>query len=178
MAVLNPFGFRPVRHYTGGEIRTQGFERGIADGYTTPIYMGQPVKWSGGYLVPAAAGDTNIAGIFSGCQYEDPGRDHSVQFSPFFPGSASAKKVVAHVHTDPYIIYQVQTSTADVTARGQYADFAGSGGSPITGDAAITLGAAGASKANFLIIDRFDIPENDWGANVIVEVIFAEHLAK
>lgn len=178
MAALNPFGFRPVRHLSGGEIRTQGFERGIADGYTTPIYTGQPVKWSGGYLVPAAPGDTNIFGIFAGVQYEDPGRDHVIQFAPYFPGSATAKNIVAHVHSDPALIFQVQTTTAAITARGQFADFAGSGGSAITGDAAITLGTAGGTKANFFILDRFDIPENDWGANVIVEVIFAEHVLK
>ena len=177
MAVLNPFGFRPVRHYSGGEIRTQGFERGIADGYTTPIYLGQPVKWSGGYLVPAAGGDT-VAGVFAGCQYEDNGRDHVIQFAPWFPGSATAKNIVAHVHSDPWLIFQVQATNMDITARGSYADFTGSGGNTITGDAAITLGAAGGTKANCLIIDRFDIPENDWGNNVIVEVIFAEHVAK
>lgn len=178
MAVLNPFGFKPVRHHSGGEIRTQGFERGIADNYATPIYLGQPVKWSSGYLVPASAGDTNIFGIFAGCRYDDPSTFHNVQFRPYYPGSATAKNIVAHVHSDPWIIFQVQSTTAAITDRGGFADFTGSGGNTTTGDSATKLGSISGTKANFYVLDRFDIPENDWGANVIVEVLFAEHALK
>jgi hypothetical protein len=175
---FQPFGLRPVRHFSGGEIRTQGFERGIADGSTSPLYMGQPVKWDGGFIVAAAPGDTNIAGVFAGVEYRDSGRDHAVQFSPHFPGSATAKNIVVHVHTDPQIIYQIQGANVPATARGTYADFVGTGGNAITGDSAVALGTPGATKANFYIVDRFDIPENPWGANAIVEVVFAEHVLK
>lgn len=178
VATFQPFGLRPVRHHSGGEIRTQGFENGIADGTVTQIYMGQPVKWASGYLTAAAPGDTNIAGVFAGCQYFDSSRDHAVQFQPAYIGSATTKNILVHVHTDPWIIYQIQGATTPLTMRGQFADFTGSGGNAITGDSAVAIGTASGTKANFRIIDRFDIPENPWGTNTIVEVIFAEHLDK
>lgn len=178
----NPYGLRPVRHLTGGEIRTQGFMNGIADGYMTTIYTGQPVKWSSGYLVPAAAGDTNIFGVFAGCQYDDTGRDHVVQFSPYYAASATSKNILAHVHTDPNIVFLILSDSVAITDRGKYADFVigDPAGSTITGNASITLGTPGGSVANFFILDRFEIPasENPWGDDCQVEVVFAEHVFK
>lgn len=179
-ATAAPFGLRPVRHLTGGEIRTMGFQNGVADGSTAVFYMGQPLKWSSGYLVAASAGDTTIAGVFAGCQYIDTAasRFHAVQFSATYPGVTTSKDVLIHMHVDPQIIFQIQGSTAvAITDRGRYADFTGSGGNSITGDSAVALGTPGGSVANFLILDRFEIPENDWGSGYpIVEVVFAEHL--
>lgn len=181
-ATAAPFGLRPVRHYSGGEIRTQGFPNGVADGSTAVFYMGQPLKWSSGYLVAASAGDTNIAGVFAGCEYIDTAssRLHAWQTGTTYPGLTTSKNVLIHMHTDPWIIYQIQGSTAvAITDRGRYADFTGSGGNAITGDSAVALGTPGGSVANFRILEKFEIPENDWGTGYpIVEVIFAEHLDK
>jgi len=177
-ATAAPFGLRPVRHLQGGEIRTMSFPNGVADGTVVTFYMGQPLKWSSGYLVAASAGDTSIAGVFAGCEYFDTAKFHAAQFQPTYTGTATTKNVLIHMHVDPQIIFQIQGSTAlAITDRGRYADFTGSGGNSITGDSAIALGAAGGSVANFLILEKFEIPENDWGTGYpIVEVVFAEHL--
>jgi hypothetical protein len=178
-ATAAPFGLRPVRHLSGGEIRTQGFQNGVADGSTAVFYMGQPLKWSSGYLVAATAGDLTVAGVFAGCEYIDTAssRFHAWQTSTTYGGVTTSKNVLIHMHTDPNIIFQIQGSTAvAITDRGRYADFTGSGGSTITGDSAIALGTPGGSVANLLILDKFEIPENDWGTGYpIVEVVFAEH---
>jgi hypothetical protein len=179
-ATAAPFGLRPVRHLSGGEIRTQSFFKGVDDGSTATFYLGQPLKWSSGYLVAASAGDTTIAGVFAGCQYIDTAstRFHAVQFAASYAGVSTTKDVLIHMWTDPNIIFQIQGSTAvAITDRGRYADFTSSGGSAITGDSAISLGTPGGSVANLLILDRFELPDNDWGTGYpIVEVVFAEHL--
>ena len=60
------FGFRPVRHLTGGVIRTE--EMNIAANYGTAIYTGSVVEAvAAGGIEIAAAGDTQLAGIFVGC---------------------------------------------------------------------------------------------------------------
>jgi hypothetical protein len=177
-ATAAPFGLKPVRHHSGGEIRTQGFPNGVADGTVVNFYMGQPLKWSSGYLVAASAGDTNIAGVFAGCQYIDNTRFHAVQFQPTYQGTANTKDVLIHMWTDPQIIFQIQASTAlTIADRGKFADFTGSGGSTVTGDSAIALGTTGTGIANFFVIEKFEIPENDWGTGYpIVEVKFTEHV--
>jgi hypothetical protein len=179
-ATAAPFGLRPVRHLSGGEIRTQGFPKGVDDGSTATFYLGQPLKFTSGYLVAASAGDTSIAGVFAGCQYIDTAstRFHAVQFAASYAGVSTTKDVLIHMWTDPNIIFQIQASTAAaITARGQYADFTSSGGNAITGDSAISLGTLGAGVANLLVLDRMEIPDNDWGTGYpIVEVVFAEHL--
>ena len=64
------FGFRPVRHLTGGVIRTE--EMNIAANYDTAIYTGNVVEAvAAGGIEIAAAGDTQLAGIFGGCFYTE-----------------------------------------------------------------------------------------------------------
>ena len=65
------FGFRPTRHLSGGDIRTE--EYAIAANYGTAIYTGQVVEAvAGGGVEAAAAGDTQHVGVFGGCFYTDP----------------------------------------------------------------------------------------------------------
>ena len=65
------FGFRPTRHLSGGDIRTEEFA--IAANYGTAIYTGQVVEAvAGGGVEAAAAGDTQQAGVFGGVFYTDP----------------------------------------------------------------------------------------------------------
>ena len=59
------FGFKPTRHLTGGQIRTE--EYAIAANYGSAIYTGQVVEAvAGGGIEAAAAGDTQQAGVFAG----------------------------------------------------------------------------------------------------------------
>ena len=61
------FGARPVRHLTGGQIRTNEYK--IASGTSSNIFTGDFVKLlATGYIDVAAAGN-RILGVFAGCQY-------------------------------------------------------------------------------------------------------------
>ena len=68
------FGFRPVRHLTGGLIRTNEYK--IAANYGTSIFQGTPVLavTAGGIEVADDSSGTPsvILGIFGGCFYTDP----------------------------------------------------------------------------------------------------------
>ena len=61
------FGFKPVRHLTGGQIRTE--EYAIANYYHgTSIFSGNVVEaQAAGGIENAAAGDTQQLGVFGGC---------------------------------------------------------------------------------------------------------------
>ena len=62
-----PNGLKPVRHLTGGVIRTEEFK--IASGSSTAIFTGDCVKLLGtGYIDECDAGD-RILGVFAGCSY-------------------------------------------------------------------------------------------------------------
>jgi hypothetical protein len=64
------FGFRPVRHLTGGEIKRSQYK--IAANYNTAIYKGQAVKAVTAGGIEAAAAGNVVLGIFYGCFYTDP----------------------------------------------------------------------------------------------------------
>ena len=59
------FGFRPVRHLTGGEIRANEYT--IAANYGTDIFQGQCVKAVTAGGIEAAAAGNVILGVFGGC---------------------------------------------------------------------------------------------------------------
>ena len=57
------FGFKPTRHLTGGQIRTE--EYAIAANHGTSIFNGQVVEAvAAGGIEQAAAGDTQQLGVF------------------------------------------------------------------------------------------------------------------
>ena len=59
------FGFRPTRHLTGGQVRTE--EANIANNYDTAIYTGQVVEAvTAGGVEAATVGDVQQAGVFGG----------------------------------------------------------------------------------------------------------------
>jgi hypothetical protein len=104
------FGFRPVRHLTGGEIRANEYT--IAANYGTDIFQGQCViAVTAGGIEAAAAGNV-ILGVFGG----------------------NASDIVALVYDDPRIVFEVQhdgTGTAAMNFAGF--DFTGTAGSSATG---------------------------------------------
>jgi len=125
------FGFRPVRHLSGGLIRTN--EYAIAANYGTAIYQGQCViAVTAGGIEAAAAGNV-ILGVFGGCFYTDPTTSKPT-FSNHYPASTNASDIVAQVYDDPRIVFEVQhdgTGTAAMNFGGF--DFTGTGGSTLSG---------------------------------------------
>ena len=129
------FGFRPVRHLTGGLIRTNEYK--IAANYGTSIFQGTPVLavTAGGIEVADDSSGTPsvILGIFGGCFYTDPTTSKPT-FSNYYPASTNASDIVAQVYDDPRIVFEVQhdgTGTAAMNFGGF--DFVGKSGSTPTG---------------------------------------------
>ena len=129
------FGFRPVRHLTGGLIRTNEYK--IAANYGTSIFQGTPVLavTAGGIEVADDSSGTPsvILGIFGGCFYTDPTTSKPT-FSNYYPASTNASDIVAQVYDDPRIVFEVQhdgTGTAAMNFGGF--DFTGTSGSTLSG---------------------------------------------
>ena len=125
------FGFRPVRHLTGGDL--QANEYTIAANLGHDIFHGQCVKAvTAGGIERADAGDV-ILGIFNGCFFTDPTTSKPT-FSNYYPGSIAAADIVAYVYDDPRIVFEVQhdgTGTAAMNFSGF--DLVGTGGSTLSG---------------------------------------------
>jgi len=125
------FGFRPVRHLSGGELRTNEYK--IAANYGTAIYQGQAViAVTAGGIEAAGAGNV-VLGIFAGCFYTDPTTSKPT-FSNHYPASTNASDIVAQVYDDPRIVFEVQhdgTGTAAMNFGGF--DLVGTGGTTASG---------------------------------------------
>ena len=125
------FGFRPVRHLSGGELRTNEYK--IANNYGTVIYQGQVVKAVAAGGIEAAAVGNVVLGIFGGCFFTDPTTSKPT-FSNYYPASTAAADIVAFVYDDPRIVFEAQhdgTGTAAMNFSGF--DLVGTGGSTTTG---------------------------------------------
>ena len=125
------FGFRPVRHLSGGELRTNEYKS--AANYDTSIFQGSPVlAVTAGGIEVAAAGNV-VLGVFAGCFYTDPTTSKPT-FSNHYPASTNASDIVAFVYDDPRIVFEVQhdgTGTAAMNFGGF--DLVGTSGSTTTG---------------------------------------------
>ena len=65
------FGFRPTRHLTGGQVRTEEYL--IASGLTKVIYTGSPVMAvAGGQITLGTVSAVQHLVVFNGCFYTDP----------------------------------------------------------------------------------------------------------
>jgi len=174
-------GFKPLRHLTGGQIRTSDYLIAIA--YDTSIFTGDPVKLvAGGGIELAAAGNT-ILGIFQGVSWT--ASDGEVKFSRYWPGAQSgATNVSALVIDDPYVTYSVfddgDSDFLTISDVGFSADHVAGSGSTVTGISAVKLdtSSASATAAGFKIIRAVTRPGNDYGtangSQVEVEVMVNE----
>jgi hypothetical protein len=113
-----PFGFQ-LAGTLDGTVGSLGQQtRLIANGYTTPIYSGDPVvsKDTGYIQVLVAGSATPAAGIFAGCTYLNTSLGRTV-WSPSWPGSGATGDVTAYVITNTNATFLVQaTTTAGQTA--------------------------------------------------------------
>jgi len=132
------FGFRPTRHLTGGQVRTE--EAKIANNYDTAVYTGQVVAAvTAGGIEAAAAGGVQQVGVFGGVFYTDPTTSKPT-WKAYYPASTAAADIVASVYVDPEIVYEAQhsgTGTAAMNNSGM--DFAGVAGSTVTGQSTSEL---------------------------------------
>jgi hypothetical protein len=176
------FGFRPTRHLSGGQMRTE--EYAIAANYNTAIYTGQVVEAvAAGGIEAAAAGDTQQLGVFGGCFYTDPTTSKPT-YNAYYPASTNASDIVAYVYADPDIVFEAQHDGTGTAAMNHSAlDFAGVGGSTTTGISTSELATStSGTGAGFKQIGISKDPENSdtSSANANAYCVFStgEHVYK
>ena len=176
------FGFKPTRHLTGGQIRTE--EYAIAANHGTSIFNGQVVEAvAAGGIEQAAAGDVQSIGVFGGCFFTDPSTSKPT-FKAFYPASTNASDIVATVYADPYIVYEAQHDGTGTAAMNNSAfDFTGTSGSTLSGQSTSEIDTSSSgTSGGFKQIGISKDPENsDTGsANANAYVVFntGEHVFK
>jgi len=82
------FGFRAVRHLSGGTPRTEEYL--IASGLTKVVYTGSPVMAvAGGQITLGTVSAVQYLGVFNGCFYTDPTTSKPT-WKAYYPGSITA----------------------------------------------------------------------------------------
>ena len=133
------FGFRAVRHLSGGTPRTEEYL--IASGLTKVIYTGSPVMAvTGGQITLGTVSAVQHLGVFNGCFYTDPTTSKPT-WKAYYPGSITASDIVANVYADPQIIYEGQHDGTATVANNNHAnhDHVGTGGSTINGQSSAEI---------------------------------------
>jgi len=173
-----PRGFVPIRHLSGGTIRSSRYS--IASGSGNAIHYGDLVKLlATGYIDVAAAGDTNIIGVFQGWNSKDASGD--VRFERRWAagqttlGGADAD---ADVIDDPAVIFEAQASTFALTNVGNNADITATAGDAVSGLSrhSIDMSSPGSGTAQIRILRLSSGSET--GAFAKVECLINEHLLK
>ena len=133
------FGFRAVRHLSGGTPRTEEYL--IASGLTKVIYTGSPVMAvSTGVITLGTVSAVQHLGVFNGCFYTDPTTSKPT-WKAYYPGSITASDIVANVYADPQIIFEGQHDDTATLANNTHAnhDYVGTGGSTINGQSSAEI---------------------------------------
>lgn len=107
------YGFIPVKHVTGGVIRTNNFEDYfITSAYDTDLYTGDPVmKVADGSIELCLAGNAAYVGIFAGVQYVDSDTG-DVIYNARWPADKAATDIKALVWDDPWMKMKVEADQA------------------------------------------------------------------
>jgi len=133
------FGFRAVRHLSGGTPRTEEYL--IASGLTKVIYTGSPVMAvSTGVITLGTVSAVQHLGVFNGCFYTDPTTSKPT-WKAYYPGSITASDIVANVYADPQIIFEGQHDGTATLANNPHAnhDYVGTSGSTINGQSSAEI---------------------------------------
>ena len=162
-----PFGFRPTKMLGGAPFNGSQPEYGIASTYNTNIFSGDAVELhTDGTVTIAAAGQTNILGVFNGCFYTDS--TGAPNWSKYWPASTTSTDAVAFVVDDPNVLFEAQEDSTDIGAswpanRGSNANFVSThAGSTKTGRSKQELDSDNitAATANFRIVELSKDPDN------------------
>jgi hypothetical protein len=108
-----PYGVKPV-NLIGGQVFA-GSTRNlpIQYNYGTPLFNGDLVTLSAGYVViatyPVSTTNTTV-GVFLGCYYTNPTTKQRL-FSQYYPGNVTAGDITAIIGDDPDQVMKVAVST-------------------------------------------------------------------
>lgn len=155
------FGLRLTRSQGMEGFTGNSFEYPILSTNANPIYTGDPVVLSGGYIVAATAVAGPILGIFNGCRYVDSRGDY--QFENQWDGSTGNTLIFATVAIPVASMFHVRGETGVTFSQadvGAAHPFVVNAGSPQYGDSRYTINAAGAGS--LVVHGLVDIPGNTW----------------
>jgi len=170
------FGLRPAFH-PSGVVRPVAMT--IESGYNANILQFQPVLISATGNIQAAGASTPFVGSFMGVEFTDS--DGRRRVSNKWIANTTGTDVIAYATSDPYIVYQIQSTAAvDVTNIGNQYDFGSiTGGSTVTGLSAATLDVATVSTSGSNTMRLIGItpgPDNAFGDTyVICQVEISDH---
>lgn len=171
-----PAGLIPVRHMTGGAIRTN--EYSIASEYNTDIFTGDVVEMTGTgkNVAKAAAENVDNIGVFVGCRYKNAQGEQI--FSRYWPASTVATDVVALVVDDPNVVFEVQCDTLAAADIGALCDWNVGTGNKKTGRSGLYAVASvtGTTDKGLRLMQLVGKPDNAFGTYAKAEVTFAEHV--
>tara|TARA_R110000751_G_scaffold41845_1_gene97753 strand:+ start:1475 stop:2038 length:564 start_codon:yes stop_codon:yes gene_type:complete len=168
-----PRGFWPIRHLTGGTIRTGEYT--IASGYAADIFTGDIVKLVAAGGIELSAAGARSVGVFGGVEYTDA--SGNVVFKAYWPTGTVATNIKAVVYDDPMTVFGVQSAGSTVAADvGNLGDHVATAGSTSTGLSANELnGTTSTAYAGFRVFGKVNTPDNAYGTNVNLEVQLVEH---
>lgn len=177
-----PNGFTPVRHLSGGVIRTNKYQ--IATDTASAIFTGDCVTLTAdGVITVAAADSTSILGVFAGCEFTNEAGEQV--FSKHWPAAQATKgdaNGIAYVYDDPNIIYKAQTVSGTAATEnmiGAWWDLTATAGSTTTGRSAMEVNVGASAQDTFRILALVEEPDNSWAEHAKVEVIINDYnLAK
>lgn len=172
-----PNGFTPIRHLTGGTIRTE--EMPIAKETAAAIFSGDVVELlNTGYIkVGTATSGGAACGVFAGCSYTNAAGEHV--YSKYWPAAQATlgdADAVGYVYSDPQIVFAAQTAgTALFADNGAFLDLTATAGSTSTGRSNQEVNEAASTVDQFKQLGLVNKPDNAWGANAEIEVVFSLH---
>lgn len=172
-----PFGFRPVKHATGGEIRIRAYS--IASGGAFAIGYGDPVEMTGTgkNIQLAAAGNVDNIGIFVGVHYFDSTGEP--KFSRNWVSGTTGTSIVALVIDDPDVIFEVQADAcaeADVGLLSDWTIGTVDGYGRSTSILKVSTGAT--TGQSMRVLEKVPAPDNAYGNYCRVRCMWAEHVLK
>lgn len=177
-----PMGLIPSRHFAGGMVRHSQYQ--IASALASNIYCGSGVIAVGtNKRIDVAAAGSRLIGVFDGVNYQDA---NGAQFKRYWAtGTALATGTVAYanVYDDPFILFQIQVSSATglVAADiGAIADLVIGTGSTATGQSAdmldqTTLTSTAATGGQLFVQELYDLQGNAFGQYAKALVRINEH---
>lgn len=169
----SPFGLRPVSDVNGRPYTGAAREYVIDSGDGTAVFIGDPVKSTGGStflngqtfknVIQAATGDVMVGVVVGVCA--------DTRDSLTYRAASTTRRVL--VADDPNLLFEIQQGTGGtpLTANdvGLNANFAVGSGSTVTGLSGVTLNNVGEATTNTLdlkIIGMVNRADNDPGSAV------------
>jgi len=172
------FGLKPI-----GKVGQNRDNAGLSEydiaASADAIYFNDPVEMGSGGTITVAAATDVLLGSLNGVFFTDASSSKPT-YANHLDASNTATDIVGFVSDDPYERFEIQSAgTPAQTNIGNCADVVAGSGSTTTGQSGFEIsGTMAAGTATCKILALHDAPDNDFGANAVMEVLINEHLLK